>query len=336
MPKNTTKLDRVRDNSMKFLDGFDDETMVNSNYIPEGIHPFVNQFVRNNSDFFNKLAVEEDKYDKSSDEHIAIKKEKEKVAKRLINVRSQIDKLNSGTGAFKAAQANMSEGTSDKAYFTNSSVYGNQYDALHINEDGNFNFLISPKELGAEYGAAKQNFSQTGEWDGDEAGIIKLDEMSNTGIIQEPYGAKTFVWKLAEKTKVEKDSGKAFDEKWTYNSTLNNLTEGGPHATIGLAFTDLAGDGQTKSFAKMYEEGMKEDYYTHPDTGETLPEGLLWMKDPANADVLSKLLSKYVTNIMKDMHGPEINEDTGQVKKTQSQLAQDLIKKYSHAGHKHK
>jgi hypothetical protein len=32
---------------------------------------------------------------------------------------------------------------------------------------------------------------------------------------------------------------------------------------------------------------------------------------------------------MKDIHGPTINEETGQIKKTQSELAQDLIKKYS-------
>ena len=65
---------------------------------------------------------------------------------------------------------------------------------------------------------------------------------------------------------------------------------------------------------------MKEEYYIHPDTGEDLPKGLLWMKDPNNADVLSKLLSRYVTNVMKDMHG---------IGESQSNLASELIKKYS-------
>ena len=160
--------------------------------------------------------------------------------------------------------------------------------------------------------------------------------MDDNAIIQEPFAAKAFVFKLAEKTKFEKDSGRPFDGNWTYNSVLNNFTEAGPNATIGIAFADLAGDGQTKSFAEMYEEGMKEDYYVHPDTGESLPEGLLWMKDPANADVVSKLLSRYVTNIMKDIYGPTIDEETGQIKKSTSQLAQELIEKYSHSGHDHK
>ena len=32
---------------------------------------------------------------------------------------------------------------------------------------------------------------------------------------------------------------------------------------------------------------------------------------------------------MEDMHGPTINKETGQVKKTQAEITQELIKKYS-------
>lgn len=330
MEDQTTKIDSIQANSMKYLDGYDDETMTNSSYIPEDIQPYINKFIRNSKNTFDQLTKTESQFDKSSDEHINIKKEKEKIVKSWMSVRGQVDKLKTGTSGFKTALTNMSKGTPDSAYFTNSAVYGNQWDEMFINKDGKFSYLIGPEKLlGAPMGAAKMNFAQTGEWNELTAGVVNLDDMGNSAIIQEPYGAKAFVFKLAEKTKVEKDSGKAFDSNWTYNSTLNNFTEAGPNATIGIAFADLAGDGQTKSFAEMYEEGMREDYYVHPDTGESLPEGLTWMKDPANAGVLNKLLSRYVTNVMKDMHGPTINEDTGQVKKSQSQLAQDLIKKYS-------
>ena len=37
---------------------------------------------------------------------------------------------------------------------------------------------------------------------------------------------------------------------------------------------------------------------------------------------------------MNDIHGPVINEDTGLVKTTKSQMAQNLIKKYNHSTHK--
>ena len=278
---------------------------------------------------FDQLTEAEDRFDKASDEHISIKKEKEHIAKSFINIKNQVDKLKQGTVGFKGDLQEMSKGTPDSAHFTNSAIYGNQWDEMHIDKDGNFNFLIGPNDLvGPKMGTAKKNFAETGVWEEKNAGVIRLNDMDKNAIIKEPYGAKAFVFKLAERTKVEKDSGKAFDENWTYNRTLNNFTESGPNATIGIAFADLAGDGQTKSFAEMYEEGMKEEYYIHPDTGEALPEGLLWMKDPANADVLSKMLAKYVTNVMKDMYGPTINEDTGQVEKTQSQVVEELIKKY--------
>ena len=53
------------------------------------------------------------------------------------------------------------------------------------------------------------------------------------------------------------------------------------------------------------------------------------MRDPANAKMLAGLLSRYITNVMKDIHGPTIDVKTGQVKKSQSQLAQEIIEKYS-------
>ena len=322
--KNNTKQARIITNSMKFLDGYDDETMTNSRYIPESIQPYINQFVRNVRSEFDQLTDIESQYDKSSDEHIAIMQGKESKAKSLITLNNQVRAYKQGISKFKQDLQGMNKGTQDANYFMNSAIYGNQWDDLHIDKSGNLNFLISPNDLiGEKTNDARRNFHETGEWTEGSAGVLKLNDMDENAIIQEPYGQKAYVFKLAEKTKVERDSGKPFDEKWTYNSILNNFTEAGPNAVIGTAFTDLAGDGQTKSFAEMYDEGLKEEYYVHPDTGETMPKGMIWMKDPANADVLSRLLSTYITNTMKDMYGGS------QFAQSQSQLAQELIKKYS-------
>ena len=128
---------------------------------------------------------------------------------------------------------------------------------------------------------------------------------------------------MAEKTKENSNAGKPFDHDWTFTKIHNDLTQGGPQNTIGVAFADLAGDNQSKSFAKMYEEGLRDQsYYIHPETGETMPGDSAWMKDPNNAPILQKFLGKYITNIMKDVHSPVIKEGV-------SELAQDLIKKYS-------
>jgi len=301
MEDNKAKASRITANSMKYLDRYDDETMTNSNYVPENIQGSINDYIRNSRSEFDRLTDAEGSYDKSSDEHIAVKKEKEHIAKTFVNIKNQIDQYKQGISGFKKDITDMSKGTSDLSYITNAAIYGNQFDEFHIDKDGMFNFLSSPKDVDID---AKNNYRKTGEWNQPLGASIKLDDIPN--IIKEPYGQKAFVFKLAEKTKVEKDSGKPFDGDWTYNSTLNNLTEAGPDATIATAFTDLAGDGQTKSFARMYEEGLKDEYYVHPDTGKALPKDVLWMKDPANAGVLSKILAKYVTNTMKDIGGGTI------------------------------
>ena len=77
--------------------------------------------------------------------------------------------------------------------------------------------------------------------------------------------------KLAQKTKSEKDLGRPFDYEWAYNSVLNNLTDMGPSETIGMAYTDLAGDGRTKSFAEIRQKAldiMKENaiFKVQPET----------------------------------------------------------------------
>ena len=78
----------------------------------------------------------------------------------------------------------------------------------------------------------------------------------------------------------------------------------------------------------MYDEGLKEDYYIHPETGESLPTESAWMKDPKNSQVLSQLLSKYITNVMKEIHTPASN-NMALDEEARKKLAEELIKKYS-------
>ena len=315
------------ENAYKYLDGYDD--IAGEKVVPEHLMPSIDNKIRTEMDYYNKLSVEEVKYDKGSSDHMYIQREKEKIGRGLIKLKDQEMKWKNGLVTFKEELGGMNAGTKNEDLHAKAAVYGAQQRAIHISDDYKMSFLLDEVEVSAERSKAIENFENTGEWNESEGEIVSLDDVGSRPIIQEPYVTKTFVFDLAEKSKNDKDSGKKFDEKWTYNSSLNNFDKAGPKGTIGAAFADLSADGQTKSFAEMYDEGMNAEYYINPDTGEALPAGLEWMQDPANSKVLAKLLAKYITNVMKDIHGPTINEKTGQVKKSQSQLAQDLIKKYS-------
>ena len=308
------KVSRVATNSMQYLSGVTDEHLKDFNYIPESIHPYINEFIRGGKKDMDWLNDNIDKVDKDSDEYISMQKEMENIAKTFINVRGQVDKYKQSIGDFRDVLGSMSSGTQDSNYFLNSAVFGNQWDGMEIDKDGNFNFEVN-------YGTSKEKKNS-----------FKLNDMSNitsgqSPIITEPWGSKAYVWKMAEKIKNDKDTNRPFDEDWTYKRVLNNFTEGGPNNTIGMAFTDMTGDNSSKSFAEMWEDGLKDQtFYIHPETGEKLPEDSVWMKDQNNADVLSKLLSRYVTNIMKDVYGV-IDKDTGKLKKTKA--VKELIEKYS-------
>tara|TARA_R110002020_G_scaffold445121_2_gene656968 strand:+ start:1215 stop:2270 length:1056 start_codon:yes stop_codon:yes gene_type:complete len=317
------KIDRVVTNSMRFLSSVNDDHLDDWSYIPESVQPYINNFVREGKKTMDWLNGNINKYDKGGDEYIGMQKEMENIAKTFINARKQIDKYKQGIKDFKSVIGNMNPGTRDSNYYINSAVFGNQWDGLEIDKEGNFNFGLS-EPMGAGRPSRVNKF--------------RLDDMldvtsGQSPIITEPYGSKAYVWKLAEKIKADKDSGRPFDGTWTYKRVLNNFKEGGPHNTIGMAFTDMTGDNSSKSFAEMWEDGLKDPlFYLHPETGEPLPENSGWMKNKNNAEVLSQLLAKYVTDVMKDVYGV-VDEDTGLVKKSQSDLAQELIKKYKHPGH---
>ena len=292
---------------------------------PEGIADWMqrplSKWVRDGRKRFDYYTEIMESVDKNSDEYSEVAREREKIAKSYMTADSQIKAYNTYVGELKGILPNMSKGTDEKSFYNNMLVGGAQADAVGFDLDGKLKF-------GSIYGKGKNDVSVLG-LDG-----MLSTTMGSSPIITEPVGTKTQVWKMAEKTKLDSNAGKPFDADWTYTRVHNNLTEGGPQNTIGVAFADLAGDNQSKSFAEMYDEGLRDkSYYVHPDTGDKLPKDSSWMKDPNNADILQKFLGKYITNIMKDVYGPTIDEETGLVKQSTSQLAQDLIKKYKHPGH---
>ena len=322
------KREFVVQNSYKYLDAFDEVAMSDPMNVPSGLLGFIGNKLKKDRANYNLLSNEEYKYDKASEEHLYIKEQKEKIGRGWINMNNNKQKLKENIMGYKNALGSMNKGTDPYNLFVNSAVYGNGHDGMHIDGDGNFHFLMSEVEIKDK--KAKEKFIETGEWNEEYADVISLNDMGNYSIIQEPFVTKNFVFKLADQTKINKDSGKSFDENFVYNAALNNFNDAGPKDTIGAAFADLAGDGITKSFAEMYdEEFLNEEYYIDPETGQRLPKGLEWMRDPANAKMLAGLLARYITNVMKDIHGPTIDVKTGQVKKSQSQLAQEIIEKYS-------
>jgi len=327
MAEDMTRKNITIENGFKVIDARDDAAQSSS--VDENLLPHIDKKIRKQMDAFNMLSIEEVKYDKSSPEHMYIHQEKEKIGRSIINIKNQEQKYNENAYAFKQDLSELNPGTKNEDLHINTAVYGAQSRAVHIDDDGNMSFLLDDVDITAERNSAYEQFSETGEWNENEGEVVLLNDMGARAIVKEPYTVKAFVFKLADKSKNDKDSGKQFDEKWTYNSSLSNITDSGPKGTIGAAFADLAGDGQTKSFAEMYVDGLNKEYYIHPDTGQPLPAGSEWMKDSANSKILAKLLARYITNVMKDIHTPTIDETTGQIKKSQSQLAQEIIEKYS-------
>jgi hypothetical protein len=303
-------------NGMKYLDSFTEQNQNDPNYIPEYIQPVINEFVRNARLEFDVITENMYGLDKASDEYIAAAKEREGIAKKLITAREQIDIHKTGIGEFKSVLGSMNKGTTDVNLYTNMITFGAQSDSVAFSDDGKMNFA-------SVYGSGQKDIS-----------IFALDDMrspksGDTAIITEPWGSKAYVWKMAEKIKENSNAGKEFDYEWAYTRIFEELTQKGNQNTIGMAFADLAGDNSSKSFADMYEDGLVDPfYYTDPETGKQVRKGNEWMKDPNNAELLKKFLGKYITDIMKDVHGG-INENTNQLDKSKSKVARELIEKYS-------
>ena len=338
--KTSDKYARVTGNGMRYLNTWDEENMTNNPKVPESIQPYVNRYVRGVREQWDKLTDIEPQFDKSSDEHLTIQAKQEELGKSFITLDKQIKAYKTGIGSFKGALGGMSPATQEASLFVNSAIFGNQWDSMHINNNGKMSFLVSGEELGGDIKGVghgndvKKHFAETGQNVLGSEGVFNLDDMGDfengaMPIIQDPAGPKLYVLQLLEKTETDKYLGKPFNEQRVYDSTLTKLTEVGTSGIIGTAFADLVGDSRTKSFAEMYEEGLQEDYYINPETGEQLPEGTAWMKDPDNSKVLSQVLSKYVTNVMKDIYGPVKGSRVALSEQEQNELANEFIRKYS-------
>ena len=279
---NQTKVEKVIINSIRHLKSINGQETNGNNYIPESMQPYIGNEVRNVRKQFDILEKTLSLLPKNSDEYVQTQMDREKLAKSLETTRKQIDMYNERQSQFATIMPNVNPGTKDTDFYINSAVYGNQWDTLGIDDDGRLHFGLSIND------------------DKNKMEYYKLDDIQESNpIITKPFTQMKYVLDLANLTKANKDKGKAFDSNWTYNNVLNNFTEAGDDATIGLAHADLAGDGRTSSFAEMYELGLKDPtLYIHPETGEELPKDSAWMKDKGNADVVRQLLAKHVTNTM--------------------------------------
>ena len=309
----------VTTESLRNLDGYTELHLNDPKYIPETLNPVIKKYVVEKRKDYDYLRSELEKYDKASDQYMAINNEIEHVQRSFMNLKADIDLFKKTKMDFKNVLGEMNPGTQDSNPFLNSAVFG-ELSTPEIDRHGNLMFMIETPSGEKDPTVTKYKMKDMGN--------VKAGQ---SPIITEPYATKNFVWKMAEKTSAGKQMGAAFDKDWTKKLIANNINEFGPNNVIGSAFTDLAGDGRTKSFADQYEEGLKnKDYYVHPITGEQLPTDNTWMKDPANVEALGMLLTNYITDVMTDIYGV-IDSETGQVTKNVSQAnrAKELIAKYS-------
>ena len=188
------KLSRVIANAPKFLDGFTDAHFNDPNYIPESLQPYLSAFLREGSKTIKHLMDELEKYDKSSDEYMALQKEIEHIPRSFMNMREQVDKYKNGINSFKNALGEMNKGTQDSNYYLNSAIFGNQWDDMTVDKFGNMQFHL-------KHGTKVEDVS-----------TFKLNDISNvtsgtTPIVTEPWIGKKYVFDLAQKTKKDKVIG---------------------------------------------------------------------------------------------------------------------------------
>ena len=302
---------------MKYLKAENNENLNSPDYIPEYIQESLYGHVRDAHRLFVDFSAMEEEAVRGSEEQMKLAREKEKQVKRLIKMKDQLEGFKKSSLQCKEALGAMSRGTQDSNVFTNMVVFGGQSNMVDFDETGNMLFSNV-------YGDGPEDIS-----------VFNLNDVidvygGGSPIIPEPFETKMDIWSLAEETKQNQTEGGEFDEEWMYTRLINDFTNKGANNTIGLAFADLAGDNKTKSFAEQWNDGLADPYfYINPETGESITPGdMSWMKDPQYAIILNKFLAKYLTSTMKDIHGV-IDEETGQVKKSQAEIAREIVKKYS-------
>jgi len=317
-------------NGYNYLSSETREKLGKPDYVPGHLRIPLNPWVRNKRNLFDQLTEMMESSDKASDEYMAAETGREKVAEALIMAKSQIEDYKKGTIILKDALGAMSKGTQDSHLYTNMLVFGAQADGISFDDNGKLSFAGKYASPAGSPRGSDKDIKETME----SVATFNLDDMKNptsggSPIITQPYDTQQFIWGLADETKRNQELGKKFDYDWMYTRLYNDLTNRGSQNTIGLAFADLAGDNQTKSFAEQYDDGLADPlYYIHPLTGQPLPKDSSWMKDPKNADILKNFLGKYVTEVMKEVYG-EIDKETLQVKKTPGDLAREIVEKYN-------
>jgi hypothetical protein len=289
MAKKQSKPERVVANAYKYFDSIDDNYLEDPSYIPESIQPYINSALREDRAFFDLIEKRLNLVDRDSDDYAKALRQREMIVKKFVTIRNQIDLLNKRTKGVKGAIATLNPATSEENTYVNLGVHGNQWDSFHIDEDGKFHFGLDIDN--------KLNF-------------FKLDEIQDSyPMITEPFKEKIDLFKLANTTKDKRDNGETFDWEWTYDKLLYNISQAGPQVAMGLAFTDVAGDGRSKSFAEQWDEGLADESLYRDDNGDLIvnEEGAPFtsndMRNPANARVTGEVFSKYMTNVMAEIGG---------------------------------
>ena len=327
------------EHGMNYLKHERNEDLSSPDYIPEYIQGPLFENVRDAHRLFVEFSTMEEQAVRGSKEQMTLAREKEKQVKRVIKIKEQLETYKASTLGLKEALGAMSKGTQDSNVFTNMVVFGGQSDVVDFDEDGNMLFSVvfgSPNVTGdSSYEAGKPEDTKMKAGKPEDTSVFRLNDMADvynggSPIVTEPFQSKMDIWSLAEETKASQIEGKDFEREWMYKRLINDFTNKGANNTIGLAFADLAGDVNSKSFAEQWNDGLADPFfYINPETGEPIiPGDMNWMKDPQHAGTLNKFLAKYITDIMQDVYGI-VDEDTGKVKKSQAEIAQDIVKKYS-------
>ena len=244
--------------------------------VPDKMQPFINYFVRKTHKKFIELDTAMNTVPKNSDDYTYLQNEIDNIGKSWVNLKKQIDLYKQGQDQFKGSVDRLNAGTKAESLFVNGAVFGNEWEDMAVKEDGSIVFAIGED-------------------------VYSLDNMPP--LIEEPYDGKNYIFDLASRVRESKINGIPFDSNGTFSEVLDNINKMGPEGVIGLAHTDVAGDGTTKSFQEMWEGGLtNKDLYLDED-GNRMPKDAGWMKDPANAEILSNKLSAWVTGGMESYYG---------------------------------
>ena len=295
---------QVLGKSLGYLNNLKNNRQADFLDVPDKIQPYINQWIRDSHRKFIELDMAMKTVRKDTDEYTYLQNMVNAIGKSWVTARKQIDIYKEQQDEFRSVVPRINAGTQEDSLMVNATVYGNEWDALGIDDNGEFAFIVDEQPY-------------------------KLNNMPQ--IIDEPFVGKNYIIKLAEQVKALKDQKKPFDANWIYRNILDNISKTGAEGIIGLAHTDLAGDGVSKTFAELWEEGLAdktlysnpkhtdspfkavdsdgedEEYSVDVPEGEgeplNLPPNPLWMKLPENAEMLKEKLAQFYTNVAGDIYG---------------------------------